>query len=720
MELVGREQSTRPSTVNDEEAVKKNTDCIYFLASPLTCKKGNECEYRHSENARMNPRDCFYWLNRNCLNPKCSFRHPPLDPLVGTPLSTSSSGHFPLVQSALPAQVSAVNVSASHNPNKQNVPCIFFQKGFCLKGDKCPFMHGPQPTSNPLPQQTSPFVAPEQPLASKKATTWEHERCGSQQKLPQANIHKFVQALPMAQSVIKAESLSVSGAKKNMPLPRLDEGHPRINQAHVPVVNNNTASRTASHHVPPQDDHYPNGRSLGEFRVESSPGFNVRQKREHFHVVDGIGRERNRHGRSKSSEFDHCSSDHDSLPISKREMYAVRSDYDQFSLEQRRPSSERILERPPLPERRGYLRGENPDHIDQLDLRHRLAKKTKFNGSRSILTPESRGEYHRGDAQRDEDRRIRGHSFRDRPPLASEGSISNRLQGRIKLPGVPSTDDPIDLHVERDIDRVRSRRRMSPPSRTIKSHQEREHDRIKRRGEELATEGRNSSDFAAPKTLAELKGTKASEGIQETSSHTNSSARSTMNITDRLGKSLDHQDSESSLSFEGPKPLSMILKRKRETTSENGELSGNDAEEHRRQGENLVGTEATESEKGALDAEKPDLQAVEEEEKEEGLFTVEGEDEYHNVQYSFSKAEKEQEMDDSNMMEDGDAEAYEEGDGEFEYEQVEGGEDADVGHEEEYYEEIEGGEDADVGHEEEYFDDDDEDDFAKKVGISLS
>lgn len=46
--------------------------CIFFLDS----LQGSECEYRHSETARFNPRDCWYWLNGNCLNPACSFRHP--------------------------------------------------------------------------------------------------------------------------------------------------------------------------------------------------------------------------------------------------------------------------------------------------------------------------------------------------------------------------------------------------------------------------------------------------------------------------------------------------------------------------------------------------------------------------------------------------------------------------------------------------------------------
>ena len=47
----------------------------FDLFSSLS-EQGNECEYRHSEYARVNPRDCRYWLSGNCLNPKCPFRHP--------------------------------------------------------------------------------------------------------------------------------------------------------------------------------------------------------------------------------------------------------------------------------------------------------------------------------------------------------------------------------------------------------------------------------------------------------------------------------------------------------------------------------------------------------------------------------------------------------------------------------------------------------------------
>ncbi|KAK9925617.1 hypothetical protein M0R45_022888 [Rubus argutus] len=90
----------QPETSAEEEALKRNTDCVYFLASPVSCKKGGECEYRHSEHALYNPRDCWFWLNGNCLNLKCSFRHPPLDGLLGSPAASSAGPSLPLSHTA--------------------------------------------------------------------------------------------------------------------------------------------------------------------------------------------------------------------------------------------------------------------------------------------------------------------------------------------------------------------------------------------------------------------------------------------------------------------------------------------------------------------------------------------------------------------------------------------------------------------------------------------
>lgn len=131
-----------------DEAQKRTTDCVYFLASPLTCKKGNECEYRHSESARINPRDCWYWLSGNCLNANCTFRHPPLDgrPGASTPstapsIAVTSAAAMTAAASSLASSSSTASVAAP--TSKSTVPCFFFSQGYCAKGGKCPFLHGP-------------------------------------------------------------------------------------------------------------------------------------------------------------------------------------------------------------------------------------------------------------------------------------------------------------------------------------------------------------------------------------------------------------------------------------------------------------------------------------------------------------------------------------------------------------------------------------------------
>jgi hypothetical protein len=70
--------------------------------------QGSECEYRHSDAARANPRDCWYWFNGNCANPKCSFRHP-----VRHLLSSSSSQNY-CSSSQFSASVKQANITAVH------------------------------------------------------------------------------------------------------------------------------------------------------------------------------------------------------------------------------------------------------------------------------------------------------------------------------------------------------------------------------------------------------------------------------------------------------------------------------------------------------------------------------------------------------------------------------------------------------------------------------
>ncbi|KAM0853552.1 hypothetical protein ACQ4PT_050999 [Festuca glaucescens] len=63
----------------DPHRRRSNTDCVFFLVSRVSCTKGSKCEYRHCEGARFNPRNCWYWFHGNCVNPSCTFRHPPME-----------------------------------------------------------------------------------------------------------------------------------------------------------------------------------------------------------------------------------------------------------------------------------------------------------------------------------------------------------------------------------------------------------------------------------------------------------------------------------------------------------------------------------------------------------------------------------------------------------------------------------------------------------------
>uniref|UniRef100_A0A0D9WDD0 C3H1-type domain-containing protein n=1 Tax=Leersia perrieri TaxID=77586 RepID=A0A0D9WDD0_9ORYZ len=106
-----------------------NTDCVYFLASPFTCTKGAKCDYRHADGARFNRRNCWYWFQGNCVNPSCTFRHPPLENVNRTKSLADSL------------------LSCCSTPVKAANPCYFYCNSHCSKGDQCPFLHVPL-TSN--------------------------------------------------------------------------------------------------------------------------------------------------------------------------------------------------------------------------------------------------------------------------------------------------------------------------------------------------------------------------------------------------------------------------------------------------------------------------------------------------------------------------------------------------------------------------------------------
>lgn len=233
----------------DEETQKRNTDCVYFLASPLTCKKGNECEYRHSESARINPRDCWYWLGGNCLNPTCSFRHPPLDGL---------SGGAPSPATVPPS--SSTSLPASGTANKPKVPCYFFQQGFCVKGDKCPFVHGPFPGGNLTSQK-----------ATKLSTTITEPQASGKQAVNETESSKDGKH-PSTSSFSKAvQSIDPNAVQSSNPMAVKSNNFKAVQSRNpVEVKSNNFKALQSSHPVALQSNNFQAGHLGNPMTVQSN------------------------------------------------------------------------------------------------------------------------------------------------------------------------------------------------------------------------------------------------------------------------------------------------------------------------------------------------------------------------------------------------------------------------------------------------------------------
>ncbi|GAV88917.1 zf-CCCH domain-containing protein [Cephalotus follicularis] len=689
-----QQQQQASTTSAGEEALKRNTDCVYFLASPLTCKKGSECEYRHSEYARINPRDCYFWLNGNCLNPKCGFRHPPLDGFLGTQAAPSSGSSLPSLQTPVtPA-----------TPGKPAVPCIFFQKGLCLKGDRCAFLHGPNSTSSKSSQVTAATTAIE-PLSLKNIFGG-LQRCAQERHIPVANVSKAVAMVTEAKAcpiVETAPSRNNVGIQRNVPPPTvLSEEVPQYKATNVSsVVNGNSVNRSNRLYQANISDDYglQNGKDADELLRESSPGFDVLVDDElgdsdYFHGEDEFGRTDGSEGRNLNSVDEYnidVSADYNSMVDVDREMFRDPRGYDlyghmqgHYGWEQHKSSTERMLVGPSNPERL-YRKSESPDHIGESDLRYRLSKHRGTNGSRSVFSHDHASDNHV------EEQNYRGSSRRDSHHIpqndSHDSSLSRRLRGRIKLPVRSSVDDS-DLCPERGIDRGRNRGRLSPGRPYALSQKGRLQERMKGRVEENYGEGMNLRgprtrreimddrriDFARPKRLAELK-VKSVE-ITESNSH-------------RKRKSLeDQQHSEGDLSFEGPMPLSEILKRKRKAETGDSGIGMASVINEENKYVAVVATEGTADDGGI---------AVE---KTEGAHDPPSELPNTN---DLGAADV---MIGDDSLEDLQLDAHDQRDREYEYEQVDEGE---------YYEEAEN---ADV--EEEYLEEEDGDDFAKKIGVLFS
>ncbi|PWA83741.1 Zinc finger, CCCH-type [Artemisia annua] len=405
---------------------------------------GSECEYRHSDVARVNPRDCYYWLSGNCLNPKCAFRHPPLDGLVGADGSTPVG---PSVPPAHPAPYAAVP--------KQGVACIFFQKGFCLKGPLCPFLHGPPNTIINKPTQTAPTnPIPELPKASHPV---QNKPIQEQKFPPQVTTQRTT---PFSATPFSARNGAID--KRVPSFSTSVEEPPRYKPARVvpsPVLNEQPSNKfNRGFH----NDRIMNGKDADVYSREPSPGFDVLVDNE---IEDGEYHHEKEESFAKSRSQDY---NVDRIGREQRDFDNYTERDGQYIWDETRQ------------ERRPYLRNNSPDQYNRSDLRQRISNQRRAHGSgsdhgsRSVASREYADRMPRRDNHRPD---YRQDHRQDRE------AISSRLQGRIKLPG-RSTSPPNghNLRTEREID-------------TERKHLSRFRDRI----------SDNDTKFAGPKKLSELK-----------------------------------------------------------------------------------------------------------------------------------------------------------------------------------------------------------------------
>lgn len=649
----------------------------------------------------------------------------PLEGLLGTQ-TTVSTGSFPSLHSAATPAVQAPN-----HFGKQAVPCIFFQKGLCLKGDRCAFLHGPNPTVNKAPQPTGASPATEPPTLKKASSAL--QKCTQEQKVLPTNVSKAMVAPSGANKpTFKAENASQRnsvGIVRNAPAPsNIDNEFPQSKAGNVPLtVNGNSLSRSNRLHVARALDEqsFHHGKDTEEFFRESSPGFDVLVDNElgdsdYYQNEDQYGRVGADEGKNLNpvNDYDMVNSvDYNLVADMDREAFRDPRRYDSYdrmlgAWEQQRASADRVLVGGSShQERKSYSKAETPNQIGESDLRYRLSKRRRVNGLRSVVNPDYALD------NQVEERSQRSSSRGDTRHLSThESSLSSRLRGRIKLPrSSPVTGS--DLRSEREIDRGTNWGSLSP-SRPQTSHQGRLRDRIKGRVEDdYNNGGRNfrgpevrreimddrNADFAGPKSLAELKGGKNAEGKEQ------QSLRKRKNLE-------DHQQSAGDLSFDGPMPLSEILKRKKAGTPVASGISSANKEDNNQKesGESLVGSSNDTEAIGSISnvvpkdtANNEEFQSVKSNADGEAERKTEVTHDEPSQLPNASEVEAEDGMIVEEGMEEHDLEADDHRDGDYEYEQ---------GNEGEYnYEE---GENADA--EDEYLDDEDGDDFAKKIGVMFS
>ncbi|GMH25095.1 hypothetical protein Nepgr_026938 [Nepenthes gracilis] len=262
--------------------------------------------------------------------------------------------------------------STTYCSTKQGVPCIFFQKGYCLKGDRCPFLHVSILAINKVPQ-----------VPAAGAT----ENYTQQKIVPTANVAMLVEALPEAKATaMSATTLSRDGActKKY--------GPPSTASIDEPPNNEETIAAPINHEFPKcksrlfhqasslEDQSFQGNYDADDLLRESSPGFDVLVDDEigdadYYHDGYQLVRMRTYDGRNLNELeiVDDYTVVADDDPETHHNSRGY--DSDEHMQEQRWGSPDRSLGEAAHFDRRGS--------IEESDLRRHLLKQRRFNGLRS-------------------------------------------------------------------------------------------------------------------------------------------------------------------------------------------------------------------------------------------------------------------------------------------------------------------------------------------------
>jgi hypothetical protein len=153
--------------------------CLFFVLF----FQGTACSFRHSEEAKSNPRNCHHWLAGHCPFPRCTFRHPTVPKvrrffllfcfsclLFSLSYLSCSRTKFAHSRTPTPTLFSCLLRHRQYTANPHVAPggdpsstiCYFVtQPSGCAKGDHCPFLHPARRTTPVGANPSSVFSLPQ-------------------------------------------------------------------------------------------------------------------------------------------------------------------------------------------------------------------------------------------------------------------------------------------------------------------------------------------------------------------------------------------------------------------------------------------------------------------------------------------------------------------------------------------------------------------------------